>query len=174
MSLFCRWDRALSVRVSGAAPSGWLSLYPTYTALLSCCEAFRLLPQRSAQEFLRPKEISNWVMDIVTWTMRRQGLRNTIWVHYMCPLLTTDLAVTVPKQSCLSMKVALWGVCVGLIRWQWQNILLPESPDVFVWEKVAVVASDPQGAALTDSISRLLKHILGDLWSYLLHFTNIP
>lgn len=28
--------------------------------------------ERSALEFLRPKEISNWVMDMVTWTMKRQ------------------------------------------------------------------------------------------------------
>lgn len=29
----------------------------------------------SALEFVRPKEISNWVMDMVTWTMRRQKER---------------------------------------------------------------------------------------------------
>ena len=28
--------------------------------------------ERSALEFLGPKEISNWVMDMVTWTMKRQ------------------------------------------------------------------------------------------------------
>lgn len=32
--------------------------------------------ERSALEFLRPKEISNWVMDMVTWTMRRQRRRS--------------------------------------------------------------------------------------------------
>lgn len=51
--------------------------------------------QRSALEFLRPKEISNWVMDMVTWTMRRQRRRsrekegkrkNKCMKHNMCSL----------------------------------------------------------------------------------------
>lgn len=62
------------------APSGWVSFYTvgtrTHTHIHSTPVMLgRFQPaasERSALEFLRPKEISNWVMDMVTWTMRRQ------------------------------------------------------------------------------------------------------
>lgn len=90
--------------------------------------------ERSALEFLRPKEISNWVMDMVTWTMRRQRGRerrrsrekegerertrvwNTIWVHYLSPLPMTDLGFSIPKQTYLGIKKELWGVSQGQLN----------------------------------------------------------
>lgn len=87
--------------------------------------------ERSALEFLRPKEISNWVMDMVTCTMRRQKRRrsgekegerhrtrvwNTIWVHYLSPLPMTDLGCSVPKQTYLGIKEQLRGVSQGQLN----------------------------------------------------------
>lgn len=60
------------------APSGWVSFYTvgththTHSAPVMLGRFQPAASERSALEFLRPKEISNWVMDMVTWTMRRQ------------------------------------------------------------------------------------------------------
>lgn len=88
--------------------------------------------ERSAMEFLRPKEISNWVMDMVTWTMRRQRGResnrrkrgrrrereNEGMKHNMSssPLPMTDLGFSVPKQTYLGIKKELWGVSQGQLN----------------------------------------------------------
>lgn len=108
------------------APGGWgVSLYCGYTHMQHSTPVMlgRFQPaasERSALEFLRPKEISNWVMDMVTWTMRRQRGReekererttvwNTIWVHYLSPLPMTDLGFSVPKQTYLGIKKGALG-----------------------------------------------------------------
>lgn len=120
------------------APSGWVSLYTVGTdththsppVMLGRFQPAAL--ERSALEFLRPKEISNWVMDMVTWTMRRQrggeveGTKererestrvwNTIWVHYLSPLPVTDLGFSVPKQTYLGIKKELWGESRGQLN----------------------------------------------------------
>lgn len=130
------------------APSGWVSFYTVGTRARAYAYTHgtpvmlgRFRPaasQRSALEFLRPEEISNWVMDMVTWTMRRQrreelrgktwrervreGERrrdvwNTISVHYLSPLPMTDLGFSVPKQTYLGIKKELWGVSQGQLNY---------------------------------------------------------
>lgn len=126
------------------APSGWVSFYTvgthtsththTHSAPVMLGRFQPAASERSALEFLRPKEISNWVMDMVTWTMRRQRGResirrrrrkkerertrvwNTIWVHYLSPLPMTDLGIGVPKQTYLGIKKELWGVSQGQLN----------------------------------------------------------
>lgn len=123
----------LSARESRGARSWWVGvfLYCGYTHTHSAPVMLgRFQPaasERSALEFLRPKEISNWVMDMVTWTMRRQsrGRRekegerevwNTIWVHYLSPLPMTDLGFSVPKQTYLGIKKGALGSKSGTIE----------------------------------------------------------
>lgn len=65
------------------APSGWVSFYTVgahthpHSAPVMLGRFQPAASERSALEFLRPKEISNWVMDMVTWTMRRQRGRES-------------------------------------------------------------------------------------------------
>lgn len=119
------------------APSGWVSFYTvsthTHSAPVMLGRFQPAASERSALEFLRPKEISNWVMDMVTWTMRRQRGRkkegertrewNTIRVHYLSPLPMTDLGFSVPKQTYLGIKRELRGVGRGQLNY---NLFLPQ------------------------------------------------
>ena len=90
--------------------------------------------ERSALEFLRPKEISNWVMDMVTWTMRRQRGREgrrrkrgrrrerergneTQYEFIIClpsPWLT--LASVSQNKLIWELKKELWGVSQGQLN----------------------------------------------------------
>lgn len=72
----------LSAWESRGAHSQWVGVFPycgyahthmhTHSAPVMLGRFQPAASERSALEFLRPKEISNWVMDMVTWTMRRQ------------------------------------------------------------------------------------------------------